>query len=109
MAYALLIPASIALALYFLVTFVLIPFIRRYRSRYDQYVPLQTVTERVAAGTSTLRDRLADLVTRIVLPSRRFGVVNARDEEGLYGLEDGEEMDDFLEGVVSEDGGRERR
>lgn len=76
---------------------------RRYRSRYDQYIPLQTVTDRVAAGTSTLRDRVADFITRIVLP-RTQRIVNATSGRReslneLYNLdlEEGEEMEDFIE------------
>ncbi|TKX24413.1 hypothetical protein C1H76_3360 [Elsinoe australis] len=101
--HALLIPAGIAIVLYVSLSFVILPAVRRYRSRYDQYIPLQTVTDRVAAGTSTLRDRVADFITRIVLP-RTQRIVNATSGRReslneLYNLdlEEGEEMEDFIE------------
>ncbi|KAF2218762.1 hypothetical protein BDZ85DRAFT_269779 [Elsinoe ampelina] len=103
--HALLIPAGIAIVLYLSLSFLILPAIRRYRNRYDQYIPLQRVSNTVAASTSTLRDRLADVVTRIALPhvrGRMLGrtiVQQGRDDslEDLYALEEGEELEDFIE------------
>ncbi|PLN79242.1 hypothetical protein BDW42DRAFT_195320 [Aspergillus taichungensis] len=60
-----LIPASISLALYLLLSFLIIPFFRHYHQRYSQYLPLDTIS----AHTSTLRDRVADAMMRLFLPT----------------------------------------
>ncbi|KAJ6024537.1 hypothetical protein N7540_005334 [Penicillium herquei] len=59
------IPASIALSIYLLFSFLIIPFFRRYHQRYSQYLPLHTIS----AHTRSLRDRIADTVMRLFLPS----------------------------------------
>ncbi|GIK06490.1 hypothetical protein Aspvir_002140 [Aspergillus viridinutans] len=61
----LLIPAVISLALYLLLSFLVVPFFRRYHQRYSQYLPLQAIS----AHTLSLRDRIADAVMRFFLPS----------------------------------------
>ncbi|KAF7162255.1 hypothetical protein CNMCM5623_007650 [Aspergillus felis] len=61
----LLIPAVISLALYLLLSFLIVPFFRRYHQRYSQYLPLQAIS----AHTLSLRDRIADAVMRFFLPS----------------------------------------
>ena len=48
------IPAVISLLLFLLVTYLLLPAWRRYRARYSQYLPIDSLTSR----TSSLRDRL---------------------------------------------------
>ncbi|KAJ5972699.1 uncharacterized protein N7479_002617 [Penicillium vulpinum] len=81
-----LIPASIALSIYILVTCLIIPFFRRYHQRYSQYLPLQTIS----AHTLSLRDRIADKLMYLFLPSRwRWGArtadhdtISIDDEEG---------------------------
>ncbi|KKK17926.1 hypothetical protein P175DRAFT_0442120 [Aspergillus ochraceoroseus IBT 24754] len=65
LAKTLLIPAVISLTLYVLISFVIVPFFRRYHQRYSQYLPLETIS----AHTSSLRDRIADAVMRRFLPS----------------------------------------
>ncbi|KAK1149924.1 hypothetical protein N8T08_003480 [Aspergillus melleus] len=59
------IPAVISLSLYLLLSFVIIPFFRRYQQRYSQYLPLHAIS----AHTSTLRDRIADALMRFFLPA----------------------------------------
>ncbi|KAJ5936495.1 hypothetical protein N7454_005130 [Penicillium verhagenii] len=60
-----LVPASIALSVYLLFSFLIIPFFRRYHQRYSQYLPLHTIS----AHTLSVRDRMADAVMRCFLPS----------------------------------------
>ncbi|KAJ5204017.1 uncharacterized protein N7498_004896 [Penicillium cinerascens] len=60
-----LIPASIALTVYLVFSFLVIPFFRRYHQRYSQYLPLHTIS----AHTLSLRDRMADALMRFFLPS----------------------------------------
>ncbi|KAL3479463.1 hypothetical protein BJX99DRAFT_255466 [Aspergillus californicus] len=59
------IPAIISLTLYVLISFVIIPFFRRYHQRYSQYLPLETIT----AHTSSLWERILDAIMRRFLPS----------------------------------------
>ncbi|KAL2828296.1 hypothetical protein BDW59DRAFT_143545 [Aspergillus cavernicola] len=65
LAKTLFIPAVISLTLYVLISFVIVPFFRRYHQRYSQYLPLETIT----AHTSSLWERIADAVMRRFLPS----------------------------------------
>ncbi|KAJ5669193.1 hypothetical protein N7462_010263 [Penicillium macrosclerotiorum] len=60
-----LIPASIALSVYILFSCLIIPFFRRYHQRYSQYLPMHTIS----AHTLSLRDRMADAIMRLFLPS----------------------------------------
>ncbi|KAJ5180325.1 hypothetical protein N7492_003535 [Penicillium capsulatum] len=81
-----LIPAAIALTTYCLFSFLIIPFFRRYHQRYSQYLPIHALS----AHTLSLRDRIADAVMRLFLPSSwRRGTdmadhdnVSIDDEEG---------------------------
>ncbi|KAJ5612342.1 hypothetical protein N7510_005536 [Penicillium lagena] len=60
-----LIPAVIALTVYLLFSFVIIPYFWRYHQRYSQYLPLHSIS----AHTLSLRDRIADGVMRFFLPA----------------------------------------
>ncbi|KAJ5470906.1 hypothetical protein N7530_008263 [Penicillium desertorum] len=81
-----LIPAAIALSIYILASYVVIPFFRRYHQRYSQYLPLHSIS----AHTLSLRDRIADKVMHFFLRSRwRLGAqipdhdnISIDDEEG---------------------------
>ncbi|KAA8643210.1 uncharacterized protein ATNIH1004_009972 [Aspergillus tanneri] len=59
------IPAVISLGLYLLLSFLIVPFFRRYHQRYSQYLPLHTIS----AHTLSLRDRIADAMMRFFLPA----------------------------------------
>lgn len=61
----LIIPATISLALYVFLSFVLLPFLRHHQHRYAHYLPLHTIS----AHTSSLRDRIGDILMRCVLRS----------------------------------------
>lgn len=111
----LLIPASISLVLYVLISFVLVPFLRHhYVQRYAHYLPLDTIS----AHTSTVRDRIGDAVVRCVVRSsarlRRRGssvhIDNYERDGGDDGLRDnnsiGDEEGEIMVGMPM---GRERR
>lgn len=87
----LLVPASIALALYILLSFIIVPFFGRYHQRYSQYLPLESIS----AHTLSLRDRAANAVMRVFLPStwrcRRGGNDDQRDNISIFD-EEGEIM-----------------
>ncbi|PGH06608.1 hypothetical protein GX51_02235 [Blastomyces parvus] len=90
----LLFPALISLAVYLLLSFLIIPFIRRYRQRYAQYLPLHTVS----AHASTLRERASDALMHFLLPSswrqrQIFGVQNGGGS--VFDDEEGEDMVGF--------------
>ncbi|OJD12864.1 hypothetical protein AJ78_06600 [Emergomyces pasteurianus Ep9510] len=88
----LLIPGLFSLVVYLLLSFVIIPFVRRYRQRYAQYLPLQTVS----AHASTLRERASDALMRFLLPSswrqrQAFG-----SQDGGHSVFDDEEGEDMV-------------
>ncbi|EDN09680.1 hypothetical protein I7I51_02303 [Histoplasma capsulatum] len=94
MAKTLLVPALISLAAYFLLFFLLIPFIRRYRQRYAQYLPLHTVS----AHASSLRERASDALMHFLLPSswRQRQIFGAHNDGGsVFDDEEGEDMVGF--------------
>ncbi|KAI9741964.1 MAG: hypothetical protein M1834_000353 [Cirrosporium novae-zelandiae] len=93
-----LIPALISLVLYATITFIILPFFRRYRQRYAQYLPLTTISEH----TSTIRDRVSNAFMRILLPSswRNRMMEDCRYARGeiegsLFDEEEGEGMIGF--------------
>ena len=51
----LIVPAIISLVLFLTITYVLLPFYRRYRARYAQYIPIESLQ----SHTDSLRARLA--------------------------------------------------
>lgn len=89
-------PALISLALYLLFSYAIIPFFRRYHQRYAQYLPLHTIS----AHTSSLRDRVADALMHVFLPSSwRSGAQlveghqhNDHDGDSVLNEEEGENM-----------------
>ncbi|KAL2837267.1 hypothetical protein BJX68DRAFT_249902 [Aspergillus pseudodeflectus] len=90
LAKTLFIPAIISLALYVLISFVIVPFFRRYHQRYSQYLPLETIT----AHTSSLWERIADAVMRRFLPSswhQQAHITDAQDNISILD-EEGEIM-----------------
>ncbi|PTB69550.1 hypothetical protein BBK36DRAFT_1156119 [Trichoderma citrinoviride] len=93
----LVIPAVISLILFLVLTFVVVPVWRRYRSRYSQYLPIDAISEH----TTSLRYRITGRLLRIAsLPftwrrdrqqvaSGAAGGLTDRD------LEEGEELEDI--------------
>ncbi|KAI1414607.1 hypothetical protein F5Y13DRAFT_158921 [Hypoxylon sp. FL1857] len=92
----LIIPAVISLILFLLSTYVLVPLWRHYRTRYSQYLPLDTIS----THTSSIRGRIQDAMARWLLPSRwRFSLherlVVGDDASDLgFSSEEGEELDE---------------
>ncbi|KAH7377946.1 hypothetical protein BKA64DRAFT_766611 [Cadophora sp. MPI-SDFR-AT-0126] len=92
----LLIPAIISLILYLLVSYVVVPIWKRYRGKYSQYLPLDTISTQ----TSSIRQRILDAIARWVLPSawrshfnRDQYTVSAQDGSGSdFDEEEGEEL-----------------
>ncbi|CZT05458.1 uncharacterized protein RCO7_08486 [Rhynchosporium graminicola] len=92
----LLVPAIISLILYLIISYVVVPTWKRYRGRYSQYLPLDTISTQ----TSSIRQRALDAIARWVLPSawtaqfrREQYAVNAEDGPGSnFDEEDGEEL-----------------
>ncbi|KAH8652166.1 hypothetical protein BX600DRAFT_89212 [Xylariales sp. PMI_506] len=93
----LIIPAVISLILFVLSTYVLIPFWRHYRSRYSQYLPLDSISNH----TSSFRSRVQSAIANRLIPSRwrmsiRERLVQADDDTG-FDSDDGEELEDVDE------------
>ncbi|KAK2594883.1 hypothetical protein QQS21_007382 [Conoideocrella luteorostrata] len=83
------IPAVISLILFLFLTFAVLPIWRRYRNRYSQYLPVDTISNH----TSGLRHRVIPQFSRWTLPStwsRNRGAVDNASADDY--LEDGEEL-----------------
>ncbi|KPM41267.1 hypothetical protein AK830_g5291 [Neonectria ditissima] len=91
----LIVPAVISLIIFVLLTYVVLPAWRTYRSRYSQYLPLDSLSSQ----TSSLRQRIAAGLASISLPGSwspdRNLVFDSRasSDDGL-GDDDGEELGD---------------
>ncbi|KAM3500923.1 hypothetical protein MY10362_005987 [Beauveria mimosiformis] len=85
----LIVPAAISLVLFLIVTFAVLPLWRRYRARYSQYLPLDTL----GSASSSLRDRVTARLAALTLPSTwrhdrgRFAATTGGDEEEDAGEE----------------------
>ncbi|KAK3399024.1 hypothetical protein B0T20DRAFT_351857, partial [Sordaria brevicollis] len=97
----LVIPAIIALILYLVLTFAVIPIWIRYRNRYSQYLPLETITD----GASSLRARITDRITTWFITSAwrsrlqdRIEVADNRPSTD-FDSDDGEELNDVDEAL----------
>ncbi|KAL8371826.1 hypothetical protein RB595_001564 [Gaeumannomyces hyphopodioides] len=98
---ALIVPAVIALVIYLLLSFVVVPLWQRYQSRYSHYIPLDSITDR----TSSLRQRLQDRIAQYLSPSswRRdhthVAVGDLADDTSDAGFdsEDGEELNNVVD------------
>ncbi|KAF2016357.1 hypothetical protein BU24DRAFT_200363 [Aaosphaeria arxii CBS 175.79] len=98
------VPLFTAAILYVLVAWVIVPFVRRHRSRYSQYLP---VTSNVADTTASWRTRVSDAVYNLFVPTgwaarwrqRRLvdgsGGVGENPEDELFDDEEGEGMVGF--------------
>lgn len=92
------VPALIALAIYAVGAFIIAPIIRHQRNRYEQYLPLDSISHH----TNSIRDRIADAITRLVVP-RRMVVIDATGsrrgstsgEEFVFEDADGDRMVGF--------------
>ena len=89
----LIVPAVISLLLFLVSTFVLLPLWQRYRNRYSQYLPLETISNQ----TLSLRGRMQGAMVRFMSPSTWR--VRAADRvvvagRGSFDSEDGEELDE---------------
>lgn len=118
------IPALISLTLYLVLSYLLLPFIRRHRHRYNQYVPLNSL----AASTTSIRHRIYDGLVALFLPSSWFlwrdrgglgdgsdradegdSLTDAEEGEGMVGLQHDPRRREALERRASDFGDAERR
>lgn len=95
------VPAIIALILYLVFTFAVIPIWQRYRNRYSQYLPLDTITD----GASSLRARITDRITTWFITSvwrarlqDRIDVADNRPSTD-FDSDDGEELSEVDEAL----------
>ncbi|KAL2178928.1 uncharacterized protein P884DRAFT_298086 [Thermothelomyces heterothallicus CBS 202.75] len=95
----LIVPAIISLILFLVTTFVLVPLWQRYRNRYSQYLPLETISNQ----TLSLRARLHGVVVRFLAQSawraRASNRVTVADRSS-FDSDDGEELDDVDESAA---------
>ncbi|KAL0779732.1 hypothetical protein CaCOL14_004216 [Colletotrichum acutatum] len=109
----LIVPAIISLILFLVSTYVALPLWRRWRSRYSQYLPLDTIS----TSTVSLRHRVQNAIARMMVPStwrrnahERLVIATDASEDG-YSSEDGEELGEVGEDTrraLTEDARRDR-
>lgn len=95
----LIIPAVISLLLFLVTTYAIVPVWRRYRNRYGQYLPLETISNQ----TLSLRARMQGAMTRFVLPSAWRARAPDRvvvAERGSFDSDEGEELGEVDEDAV---------
>ncbi|KAK4127688.1 hypothetical protein N657DRAFT_641698 [Parathielavia appendiculata] len=95
----LIIPAIISLLLFIVSTFVLLPLWQRYRNRYSQYLPLETISNQ----TLSLRGRMQGAMARFMAPSAWRARVLDRvvvADRSSSDSEDGEELGEVGEMAV---------
>ncbi|RDL35294.1 Uncharacterized protein BP5553_07225 [Venustampulla echinocandica] len=94
----LIVPAIISLILYLVISYVIVPTWKRYRNRYSNYLPLDTISTR----TTSLRQRVQGAAVRLLVPSAwaaRWGdnryTASAQDGSGSdFDDDEGEELYD---------------
>jgi len=91
------VPLFLAAILYTLLAFLILPFIRRHRSRYSQYLP---VSASVADFPASWRTKLSDALYNLFAPSawvRQRSVVHGsgQHDDDLFDDEEGEGMVGF--------------
>jgi len=95
----LMIPAIISLILYLLVSYLVVPVWKRYRGRYSNYLPLDTISNR----TTSFRQRVQGALFDLLVPSawrRHLGrdqdTMNAEDGSSSdFDEDEGEELSGF--------------
>ncbi|KAF2471213.1 uncharacterized protein BDR25DRAFT_303307 [Lindgomyces ingoldianus] len=97
------IPLFLAALLYLFLAHLFVPFVRRYRSRYSQYLPMPASFEGMSTTTSSWRTRVSDALFNLFVPSswtlRHRSVVDGsggeHNEDELFDDEEGEGMVGF--------------
>ncbi|KAH7318334.1 hypothetical protein B0I35DRAFT_409240 [Stachybotrys elegans] len=89
----LIIPAVISLLLFLVLTFVIVPVWRYYRTRYGQYLPLDTITSHTLSWRQRIHERMVQAA--IASSNWRRDRANSDPSGGVsdIDLEDGEELD----------------
>jgi hypothetical protein len=95
----LIVPAAISLILFLITTYVLIPIWQRYRNRYSQYLPLETISTQ----TLSLRARIQGAMARFIIPSAWRARVSddvVVAERNSFDSDEGEELDEVDESTT---------
>lgn len=93
----LIVPAIIALLVFLLLTYLVIPVWQHYRTRYSHYLPVESLSNH----TSSLRERIQGAMARMVVPSTwrqrlQERLVVADHEDIEINSEEGEELADVV-------------
>ncbi|KAK4229882.1 hypothetical protein QBC38DRAFT_337525, partial [Podospora fimiseda] len=89
------IPAVISLIIFVISTFIIVPLWRRYRNRYSQYLPLDTISTQ----TMSLRARFQSALTHFMISTTRARMSDQLvvAERSSFDSEDGEELGEVNE------------
>ena len=88
----------ISFALFLSINYLLIPAVRRYRERYEQYLPLHAMSGSLVQHTNSLKTRIGDKIMAYILPRFQADIdrrVSLDNGEELFDHEEGEDMVGF--------------
>ncbi|KAF2264302.1 hypothetical protein CC78DRAFT_533360 [Lojkania enalia] len=93
------VPLFLAAILYVALVYLILPFVRRHRARYSQYLPMPSD---MTSASASWRTKIGDALANLLLPSRWFhanrrvvdGSRENNDDE-LFDDEEGEDMVGF--------------
>ena len=96
-------PGLIAAAAYFITILVILPLIRHNRDRYDQYLPVHTISGSLATHAAPIRDRITGALGALIFRKRNHArVVDGSirrvsdvSEDATFSAEDVEDMVGF--------------
>ncbi|PSN60241.1 hypothetical protein BS50DRAFT_640315 [Corynespora cassiicola Philippines] len=110
------IPLFLAAILYVLLAHVILPFVRRHRSRYSQYLPMASSATTSTTAAASWRTRISDALYNLFVPTSWAALRGRRvvDGSGAAGGPHGSEDDSLFddeegEGMVGFDPIDERR
>jgi len=92
------IPAVISLVLYLLISYIVVPLWKRYRGRYSQYLPMDTISTHTSSVRERVHRALLKAVAKWLLPSswrtefEREQAAHARTEASDFDEDEGEEL-----------------
>ncbi|KAK3373991.1 hypothetical protein B0T24DRAFT_283908 [Lasiosphaeria ovina] len=99
----LIVPALISLILFLATTYLIIPFWQRYRTRYSQYLPLETISNQ----TLSIRARVQNGIANFLVPSTwrqrlqdRIAVADPSDAG--FDSDEGEELGEVDGSVIAD-------
>jgi hypothetical protein len=90
------VPAIISLIIFLVLTYLLVPIWRRYRNRYSQYLPIESLSERTSSFRHRIQGRIRDFIFNTRWRRGRDAIVVASEDADF--MSDGEELEEVVGG-----------